>query len=102
MLELSDTDDGRAVSLAVGESAALTLPDLATAGYCWEVRTSGGVEVVGEQRLPPGPGAPGAGGVRRFVVAAHADGAVVATLARAWEPAPIRVVTVAVRVTERS
>jgi inhibitor of cysteine peptidase len=70
----------------------IRLGENATTGYVWSVWSVGaGLEVVGDERVPPGAGSGvGAGGERVFRVRAVAPGRgdVVLRLGREWEAAP--------------
>ncbi|MGL4743157.1 MAG: protease inhibitor I42 family protein [Dermatophilaceae bacterium] len=100
MRELGESDDGGVVSLVLGERVALTLSETPTTGYRWAASTAGGLELVSDETLAPTAAAPGAGGMRRFIVVGYASGALTAVLTRGWESAPLSVVRVTMEVGE--
>jgi inhibitor of cysteine peptidase len=85
---LTQQDNGRTVSLPVGQTATLSLPENATTGYRWAIDSidSAIIAVGGEQpRYPSGP--PGSGGHVEWTLTAKAPGSTDLRLKlwRSWE-----------------
>ena len=93
------------VRLAVGDDLEVAVEENATTGFEWDAKAEPGdvLSVVRSEFDAPGTAAPGAGGLRRFVLTAKraGDATVTLELRRPWEtgrPARRRVVVpVAVR-----
>lgn len=96
------------VAVMVGDTVTIRLPENATTGYVWSVRTIGaGLELVSDE-MNPGSGAlalgppvgVGAAGERLVRVRAIApvDSEVVLRLGREWERAPVDEWRVTVRI----
>lgn len=105
-ISLTDKDNGKQVTLAVGQELTLTVESNATTGFAWEVAglNTGVLEQVGEPEYKaPSTGLVGAGGVQVFRFKAKAAGQADLKLnyRRAWEkdvpPAKTFALTVAVK-----
>ena len=88
-MELTDADAGGEHALGVGQEVVLRLPENRTTGYRWELAVPEGVAVEDDGYEAAPPGAPGAGGTRRFRLRPTAAGThrVTAGLRRSWEAA---------------
>jgi inhibitor of cysteine peptidase len=83
--EVAESDD---VSVSVGDTVTLRLPENATTGYVWSVSELGPGLVLDEDRIVPSrDGAPGAAGEHLFQLRADRSGEwrVDLRLARDWE-----------------
>jgi inhibitor of cysteine peptidase len=83
--EVAESDD---VSVSVGDTVTLRLPENATTGYVWSVSDLGPGLVLDEDRIVPSrDGAPGAAGEHLFQLRADRSGEwrVDLRLARDWE-----------------
>jgi predicted secreted protein len=83
--EVAESDD---VSVSVGDTLTLRLPENATTGYVWSVSDLGPGLVLEEDRIVPSrDGAPGAAGEHLFQLRADRSGEwrVDLRLARDWE-----------------
>jgi predicted secreted protein len=86
-LVLDTSADGAEYAVPLGSSLELRLPEIGSAGYRWQLRTSGpGLRVESDGVIGSGPGVGGAGR-RRFVLVAERPGRVVvrAELRRPWQ-----------------
>ena len=88
-IQLTQADDGRAVTLAAGQQVVIRLSENPTTGYRWE--PPGGVEVVGDEYHSPDGSATGGGGERVFTLAT--TGEMRFELKRPWGGAPERIFT---------
>lgn len=89
------------VSVAVGDTLTLRLPENATTGYVWSLaEPSPGLALEDDQSIPGAGTAVGAGGEHlfRWRASQAGDWQVTARLARAWESAPLEERHLAVRV----
>ena len=80
---------GATVSAKVDDTVELTLPEIATTGFQWEVdEPDATLAVVTSELKPPDAATPGAAGVRHVVVRAVRPGNVRLSLRlrRSWEP----------------
>src|SRR3954454_10765160 len=80
---------GATVSAKVDDTVELTLPEIATTGFQWEVdEPADALTVVTSELNPPGKDNPGAAAVRHLVVRAVHPGKVRLSLRlrRSWEP----------------
>ena len=72
---LTEADDGREVSVDVGEQIVVHLEENPTTGYRWQVvRANGILEPVGDSYEPASPTRVGSGGHREFRFRATAAG----------------------------
>ena len=103
MHQIAQDDNGREVTLAVGEAVELSLPENRTTGFHWELKAKGGpvCELV-EDEFEPATGPPGKGGVHRwqFRAVRAGSGEIELQYRRHWEEnaAPARTYQVSVRV----
>ena len=88
-VRLSTTDAGEPVTVSVGDTVSLLLPETPTTGYTWQWRLPAGLRVVADDRVGMSPGAPGMQTQRRLAVEVTTAGRheLVAELARPWETA---------------
>jgi inhibitor of cysteine peptidase len=85
MVEVADSGE---VSMSVGDTVTLRLPENATTGHVWSVSSLGAGLVLEEDRsVATRDGAPGAAGEHMFKLRAHKPGEwrVDLRLAREWE-----------------
>jgi predicted secreted protein len=101
-LQLTEADNGRSITMTVGETGVLTLPENPGTGYRWQFRPVPGLELTDDTDRPTD--APGAQRARRLWCTASTVGEWVldGRLAREWEPAPIRRFRVTVWVVDPS
>ncbi|MFN0070290.1 MAG: protease inhibitor I42 family protein [Chloroflexota bacterium] len=87
-LQITFADDGATVTLAPGDRLICTLPELATAGYRWELDVEldpNVAQIESNQPIPPFTGAVGAAGAREIVVLAVGPGRIPLRYKR-WQP----------------
>jgi inhibitor of cysteine peptidase len=103
MLQIAEDDNGREVTLAVGEAVELSLAENRTTGYHWELNEKGGpVCELLKDDFEAATGPPGSGGVHRwqFRAVQPGSGEIGLQYRRPWEvnAAPARTYEVSVRV----
>lgn len=100
MVEVEVTGDAAAVEAGVGDEVVLRLPENATTGYVWSVRSMGDGLMLVDDTMVPGRGAPGAAGARvmRMRVVGAGDTEVIVRLGRPWESEPAEERRIAIRV----
>jgi inhibitor of cysteine peptidase len=103
MLQIAQDENGREVTLAVGEVVELSLPENRTTGFHWELKAKGGpvCELVKDE-FEPSVGPTGSGGIHRwqFKAVRAGSGEIELHYRRPWEQnaAPARTYQVSVRV----
>jgi inhibitor of cysteine peptidase len=83
-----DVADSGEMSMSVGETVTLRLPENAATGHVWSVSSLGaGLVLEDDRSVPSRDGAPGAAGEHLFELRAHRPGEwrVDLRLAREWE-----------------
>jgi len=88
MLEMAEDDNGREVTLAMGEMAELTLAENPTTGYQWELSAKAdSVCKLVKDEFEPAGGPTGSGGVHRwrFKAVKPGSGEIELQYRRPWE-----------------
>ena len=91
VVTLGKQDAGRTINLTPGQRMVLSLDDISTTGYRWDISAlDPSVLALEDSRLAPHPGI-GAGGARTFTFRANQPGQceLIARLKRPWESEPI-------------
>ena len=87
----TEQDDGKAISLAVGEQFEVRLAENTTTGHQWQLVDVDRalLDVTRDERIPPDSALPGAGGSHVWAFLARAPGHCSLSLAyrRSWEGA---------------
>jgi len=101
MMRMSETDDGREISVAVGETVELELPETSGSGFRWAFTSSGESIVALEKEYSANTAtAPGSGRMCcwRFKAIAVGNAKLELVYARPWEKrAPVRSFSVKLR-----
>jgi inhibitor of cysteine peptidase len=105
MRTIESNQSGQTITMAVGDTIMVRLPENASTGFRWTLLSSGepACAIIDEQREPPAPATPGAGGRHAWQLQARAAGECDFKLAyrRPWEEgsAPARQFDIHIRVT---
>lgn len=83
----TEDNNGSTVELATGDTFQVKLNENPTTGYQWSLETTGGLEIMNDNYLPPATGLVGAGGIHEWDIKATASGTqqVTAVYSRSWE-----------------
>ncbi len=82
-----EDNNGSTVELSTGDTFQVKLNENPTTGYQWTLETTGGLEIMSDNYLPPAPGLVGAGGIHEWDIKATASGTqqVTGVYSRSWE-----------------
>ena len=82
-----EDNNGSTVELVTGDTFQIKLNENPTTGYQWSLGTTGGLEIVSDNYLPPATGLVGAGGIHEWNIKATASGTqqVTGVYSRSWE-----------------
>lgn len=85
-IEVNDRSNGKTVSLALGQSLVMRLPENPTTGFRWFVASHGAMNLDADDFFPAGSGV-GSGGTRQLQWSAAVPGQsdIALALKRAWE-----------------
>jgi inhibitor of cysteine peptidase len=83
----TEDNNGSSVELTTGDTFRIKLNENPSTGYQWTLNTTGGLEVVSDNYLPPASDLVGAGGIREWDIKATASGTqqVTGVYSRSWE-----------------
>ena len=83
----TEDNNGSTVELVTGDTFQIKLNENPTTGYQWSLGTTGGLEIVSDNYLPPATGLVGAGGIHEWNIKATASGTqqVTGVYSRSWE-----------------
>ncbi len=83
----TEDNNGSTVELATGDTFQIKLNENPTTGYQWTLETTGGLEIMSDNYLPPASELLGAGGIHEWDIKATASGTqqVTGVYSRSWE-----------------
>ena len=83
----TEENNGSTVELVTGDTFQIKLNENPTTGYQWTLETTGGLEIMSDNYLPPASGLIGAGGIHEWDIKATASGTqqVTGVYSRSWE-----------------
>jgi len=83
----TEDNNGSSVELVTGDTFQIKLNENPTTGYQWSLETTGGLEIMSDNYLPPTTGLVGAGGIHEWDIKATAGGTqqVTGVYSRLWE-----------------
>ncbi len=83
----TEDDNGSSVELTTGDTFRIKLNENPSTGYQWTLNTTGGLEVISDNYLPPDSDLVGAGGIHEWDIKATASGTqqVTGVYSRSWE-----------------
>ena len=70
----TEDNNGSTVELVTGDTFQIKLNENPTTGYQWTLETTGGLEIMSDNFLPPAPGLMGAGSIHKWDIKATASG----------------------------
>lgn len=84
---ITEEDNGTTLGLDTGNTFTIQLDENPTTGYQWSLETTDGLEITGDNYLPPDTDLVGAGGVHEWDIEATGSGTqkITAVYSRSWE-----------------